>query len=986
MSLFAAYADQAKSLGETQGAVENSEWLKNSSFKSELVDIIGATPEETGFLDSQLDEQVKLKLKKKRKDKKHKKEKKRKKIKIKQTEIQTTSTTSTTIRTAEEEFFFDKTATREYLSVKTISRPAVPKYKVFYYLSAPSKHKTKFKRYYKLAKLKVNKESDDEKTVELTWKNYQTAPVGEREENYAGFTQEEELTKTTAYYNKNLEENPNNIHLWLQYIKFQDTVAQFEKTYKKGSIAKAQRVQAERKISILDKAINLNPSNELLLRERVRIAVSVYPADELKSQFKKLVDKEKDNIILWQGYIEATQCSMSHCTSPAVLQLYTQCLATLHKLRRSTISDRHIYEESILRMLYQCGLFLKQAGLFEQLWVLLKMYLQLNLSPSNRGIFNIERYVEEEELLELEEVVLNSQLPHHELWLRLEKLRESCHWLPYTGEADCEDPQRVVFNADVIELIHPITMSENIFKLVAAILALLKVPLLPCRHSTMQDLGLDYVPWSLDSIEALLPIFFPIYPVDTFNKSFLLDTTRLVVGPQYLKALLGQEEYLNFVLTIMELCAECLKDRDRLSARVWWFRFQRLLIILDAQGRFKLPEYFKKKIKTSVKELLKRDENRDVVIFYIEYAFIEKALGNSEHCIQILKTALNMNKNSPIVTINWGIDQINRCHLYRVLMETIIEQNSGTVKLQVQELLVQLVLQRHFENLTNGLIVEAESKFKTITDALLEGNLCYRDPVEHFLPDFFVDWLICRGWFLFYTKGPLQCGTFLEDIIAKLELKLIDQTFQIELLYEFYCAILFKYCLENPGSGVFKILDNVLFRAIEKYPNNLFLLAILAKEHCLVKNFGLTSWKVQDLLLKSRRSISAIVAVVINDLIRLEMEKETNESVIGNSYDFNSVYKNRTLALFKKITAYDTDTRRCGLVWRLYLQFVHTYFDLSVCRNVYFAAVEECPWFKPLYMDAAIYIPAELGPIQDLLIEKELRLHLTPEELDVLRS
>lgn len=42
--------------------------------------------------------------------------------------------------------------------------------------------------------------------------------------------------------------------------------------------------------------------------------------------------------------------------------------------------------------------------------------------------------------------------------------------------------------------------------------------------------------------------------------------------------------------------------------------------------------------------------------------------------------------------------------------------------------------------------------------------------------------------------------------------------------------------------------------------------------------------------------------------------------------------------------------------------------------------------FQALYIDAAIYIPAELPQIQDLIIEKQLRLHVTPEELDILRS
>jgi hypothetical protein len=40
---------------------------------------------------------------------------------------------------------------------------------------------------------------------------------------------------------------------------------------------------------------------------------------------------------------------------------------------------------------------------------------------------------------------------------------------------------------------------------------------------------------------------------------------------------------------------------------------------------------------------------------------------------------------------------------------------------------------------------------------------------------------------------------------------------------------------------------------------------------------------------------------------------------------------------------------------------------------------------QALYIDAAKFIPEELPQIQDLIIE-ELRLHVTPEELDILRA
>lgn len=773
-------------------------------------------------------------------------------------------------------FIIDKTQIKEYLKVNTISRPAVCRYRTGIYLSKPPKKRKKhFKRYYKVSKYGDPNKSEDEEKNKLTKKNLNSTSLGERDEHFTGFSQEEELSRITATYNKTLGEHPEDISTWLKYVDFQDTVHQFEKSYRKGSIAKAQRVQAERKISILDKALTHNPGCELLLRERLKVAVAAFPADEIQTELKKLVEKEKDNIILWQGYIEATQCSMSHCNAQAVLQLYTKCLSTLHQLRRGTMSEKYLFEESILRMLYQCGLFLKQAGLFEQLWAVLKMYLELNLSDRER--FNIERPFNEKELLELEEVVLNSQLPHHEVWLRVEKLRESCHWLPFAGEHDCEDPQRIVFNEDVAELIHPITTPENIFKLVATVLSMLKVPLLPCRHSTMQDLGLDFVPWSLDSVEALLPVFLKLYPVDTLNENLLRDTGRLAVAPQYLKTLPGQEEYLNFIFGVMEGCAECLTGQDQVAMRVWWFRFQRLLIVLDSQGRFKMPGYLKKKIKSGVKDLLKRDDCRNNEVFYVEYALIEQSLGNKEQCFKVLNIALNMNKNKVIVTDRWSEAQTNQCYLYRVLVECSMDYSGDSVL----GLLVKLALQRDFPSITNGLIMEAETRFKTVTRELLNADQEHLTTLQHFLPYFWLDWIICHGWFVYWTKGALTCGTFMESILDELEDKPQPLTFQKEVLNEFYCTILFKYCVDNPGCGVFKVLDQVLFQAVNKFPNNLHLLAILAKQQSLTKNMGISGWKVENLLLKTGRAIPTVFAVLIQDLVRFEIEDQAVDSITG---------------------------------------------------------------------------------------------------------
>nr|CAH7766542.1 unnamed protein product [Callosobruchus chinensis] len=112
------------------------------------------------------------------------------------------------------------------------------------------------------------------------------------------------------------------------------------------------------------------------------------------------------------------------------------------------------------------------------------------------------------------------------------------------------------------------------------VLALLKVPLLPCRHTTFQQLGFDHVPSSLDSIEPLLAVYYTLYPVDVADVGFLLDNiSASTVGPQYLKTFPGSEAYLEFVLDVMNRCAGCLTGDARTAVIVWSFRYDNLNIM-----------------------------------------------------------------------------------------------------------------------------------------------------------------------------------------------------------------------------------------------------------------------------------------------------------------------------------------------------------------------------------------------------------------------
>lgn len=77
----------------------------------------------------------------------------------------------------------------------------------------------------------------------------------------------------------------------------QDTVYEFEKTNKKGSIAKAQRVLADRKISIIEKGLIHNPSADALYRELVKV-FKTYPSDELQEKLEMKIKNKKGMVMI----------------------------------------------------------------------------------------------------------------------------------------------------------------------------------------------------------------------------------------------------------------------------------------------------------------------------------------------------------------------------------------------------------------------------------------------------------------------------------------------------------------------------------------------------------------------------------------------------------------------------------------------------------------------------------------------------------------
>ncbi|EEC74087.1 hypothetical protein OsI_09115 [Oryza sativa Indica Group] len=116
---------------------------------------------------------------------------------------------------------------------------------------------------------------------------------------------EDEILRRTREFNKMSRELPHNEKIWLDFARFQDKVASTQPQ-------KAARLQTtERKISILEKAVELNPDNEELLLCLLKAYGERDSTQNLLDKWEQILMKHPDSCKLWKQYLLLCQGEFS---------------------------------------------------------------------------------------------------------------------------------------------------------------------------------------------------------------------------------------------------------------------------------------------------------------------------------------------------------------------------------------------------------------------------------------------------------------------------------------------------------------------------------------------------------------------------------------------------------------------------------------------------------------------------------------------------
>ncbi|KXJ68361.1 hypothetical protein RP20_CCG003973 [Aedes albopictus] len=841
------------------------------------------------------------------------------------------------VKVSEHDYYTDVEALRIYLTVETLYRPACPRYKLGPYRfrqGVGQRSRGKAQRYFRHFR-KWREEGDGEGKLDGT-------SAGDKEM---------ELEKAAK--------RDSSVEKWLEYYRYKRDHPRHYDSY--------QNHKAE--LAIVERAMQRHPDDEELLGLYLEGIVKVHPTDEVLELIQKQIKLDNTNVQLWDALIANKQGSMAQCIAPNVLKLYEKSIRALFLAKRS--------DEVMLKFFKKCAIFCRQAGLWEQFFALVQLTISMNVSTnfaSGKPLFaSPEQYGQ---LVEYEELILKSGLPMNEIWLRVEKLRSAFHFLPFQGSQMCSDPQRMVLQEDIIGFVYPLINKEYAFDLVILILKMMKYPFESCSFESCSFFQPEA--YESDHSEQILPLFLHLTRDRKVDPIVLNLIKELSTPPSFINTNLAFESYLDVMREFLVSAAEHFSDAKNIILLLLYLRLERILLAFDRNAG-PLTDQRKKATRTRVKNLLKKSRYQNNLNFYIEYGLIEYEMeGMGPDCLKIFNTSVQvfcaqddfMDDNDlfslvlKFVEVLLKEDRRNQA----IAIMTKLALNPRTISFDSTEDVSDpsklLALQKFNDRVTRSLNVDCHAEHMPVERYFVTSPLA--NNIRAYL------------YYLSLIKSKAETIKRIDGFLFHFN-DHGDPTHRFirEQIYEIFLKILEFRLDEFTNDHFLQVIDRVL----HEFPENLTAIRMCSFSE------SLTWFQIRTILGKHLTTKSILLMVTSARIRTLYTKDEADKTD-------DQVYKRRTLNLLKHSLRRDSPLRQNALLWRLYIREL---FDqpalpqggdnvLEQCKRTLYLALEACPWNKMLYLDGAFFAPQELSQLLDLLMEKQLRIHAIPEELEILRD
>ncbi|XP_054828308.1 nuclear exosome regulator NRDE2 isoform X2 [Eublepharis macularius] len=839
-------------------------------------------------------------------------------------------------------------------------------------------------------------------------------------------------------YNKKIREDPTDVKTWMDFVSFQDELMRGPSCYSvsegdQEKRKKSLKLVLEKKLAILEKAVESNPSNVDLKLARLKLCTEFWEPSAVVKEWQKLVFLHPNNPALWQKYLLFCQSQFSTFLVSKVHSLYGKCLSTLSAVQDGSMVSHPALpgtEEAMLALYLQQCHFLRQAGHSEKAVSLFQAQMDFTFfKPDNvkdlptrgqveffepfwdsgeprigekgakgwkawmhqqekGGWIVINPPDEDEEDIEEEQEIKDKSLPKWQNWLHIERSREGRHWLPWRPdktkkqtEEDCEDPERQVVFDDLGSSLIKISSPDLQFQLLCSFLQFLGVPcecqLLPSFLYIAMDEN-NIFGHGQHEQSPLTSFDLPVSGISSIGHMDAVSQGRKRVG----HSKEGEEFIQNFFHRMLPLFSG--KEKSKLS--IFWLQYEIAKVVqwLKTGNKKKLKSQGKKSKKLA-KNLLKAHENRSNLSLWQLYAYLEWLLGNTEDARKVFDTALSMAgtvgiKNPQCCTISL---------FYAELEAELLGRLEGALESRATHVLTRLTEKGPYVPYSGQILSVSILKARKTYEHMLQDYLnesSAPDQEQTSSSKHLVSLVGCYTLFQYITLGIDSAVLIYRQVCEKLKGERLSSSQSLNKALEALTLMHTSLLRYHMKTSVYPLrpLREVLSEALKMYPSNQSLwrayIQIQSKSHNASQ-----ARRFFDGVTRSTKSLEPWLFAIRAELMRKELVESVQRVATGNVYATvpETGLTNRIKALFER--AIETENgAHCPLLWRLYIYFMISLGDKEKSKGLFYRALQNCPWTKVLYMDAIDYFPDMLQEILDLMTEKELRVRVPIEELELL--
>ncbi|XP_060938719.1 nuclear exosome regulator NRDE2 [Limanda limanda] len=634
---------------------------------------------------------------------------------------------------------------------------------------------------------------------------------------------------------------------------------------------------------------------------------------------------------------------------------------------------------------------------------------------------------EEEEEEEDEEEVKDRSQPRGTVWLDVECSREAAQWLPWRpdkakgqSEEDCEDPDRQVLFDDIGPSLICLSSPELQIRFLLHFLSFLGLPVdsvlspAPCQPGLLLE-NLSLLTQGNELQRPMTSYNLPELGVNAVGHMTTLQGTRKWVG-------LGKQGE-RFVTNVFNMVQPVLPLHHRAVLSLSWMQYEKLKVMRClCSGNKKRLRPQGKSSKRVAKRLLKEPDNRSSLVLWREYAHLEWMLGNLEEARKVFSMATEIGGGK-------GLSSPTLCELCLLWSQLEVEDQAGGQgggQTDVTMSPAVLVLTRLAEGASsssssssNSLSPVAVLKARRSYEQAVTASLSALDQVhnnpqtntkgeEDLLGEKLrLSGLVgCCALFQYLTVGIQAANTVYSQAREKMEalhhtlkeqLKSDDETSpaadsshvrklasECQVLAVQQAALL-RY---HNSTSVFPLatLRQMLTSALSTWPGCAPLWCIYAQVENRYHSAGRARRFFQSVIRESSSVVPRLFAIVTEQqrkqLVDAAQRSCCNDATVPAFLPENGL-SNRIRGLFESAIATEMGAR-CPLLWRMYMYFLVSEGKVDKATGIFYKALQNIPWAKGLYMDAVQLFPKQLQEFVDLMTEKELRVRLPLEELDIL--